>query len=91
MTVLLPTRDLDIATAAPTLNQVRYRLDDAGRFKVILDLALVDFVDARGLGEIITLRSELVARGGSLHIDRFRHRIARVLRVTDLFEVLRLR
>ena len=91
MTVLVPTHELDLDTAAPAMDGVRTCLDDAGRFKVILDLALVDFVDASGLGEIVRLRNELTACGGTLHVDRWRHKIGRVLRVAELFEVLRLR
>ncbi|MFC0599574.1 STAS domain-containing protein [Streptomyces palmae] len=82
--------ELDILAA----EQVRYRLDAvarAGRPDVVLDLRRVTFVDCAGLSVLCRLRNRVLARDGRLRLvidDPRLHRLLRLARLADAFEVL---
>lgn len=55
---------------------------------VLVDLAGVSFIDSTGLGELMAAHKALDAAGGRLHLVVVTDRVARVLALTGLDEVL---
>ena len=83
-TVSLTTRELDMHSAPDALAKVRRDLAALESVDVVLDLALVHFLDAAGVGEVVRLRNELSSVGGRLRFDRWTSGVGRVLTITGL-------
>lgn len=79
--------DLDLATAAPLWAVLQGHLA-AGRRFVRLDMSGVTFLDATALSGITRAHQDFLAARGTLVITGVRTRVARVLRLTGLDEVL---
>lgn len=79
--------ELDLATAPPLWAVLQGHLA-AGRRFVRLDMSGVTFLDATALTGITRAHQDLLAARGTLVITGVRARVARVLRLTGLDEVL---
>lgn len=79
--------ELDLATAAPLWAVLQGHLA-AGRRFIRLDMSGVTFLDATALSGITRAHRDLLAARGTLVITGVRARVARVLRLTGLDEVL---
>lgn len=79
---------MDIATV-PWLRQRLSALADDGR-PLIADLDQVTFIDAAGLGTLISSAHRAAAHGASLHVVGARPRIRRLFQLTGLDRQLRL-
>jgi len=81
----LPVTRLD-ATAAPGLRSATADLANQGFFRIVLDLAGVEFVDSSGLGALIHMHKSLESRG-RLVLCNVDPKVAQLFKVTRLQRV----
>ncbi|MEU1687544.1 STAS domain-containing protein [Micromonospora sp. NPDC005707] len=79
--------ELDLATA-PELNAAIDRLAAEGHRELLLDLSELTFCDSTGIAAFVRGDNLVAAKGGWLRITGATGRVARVLQVTGLAEVL---
>lgn len=79
--------ELDLSTV-PQLNDAIDRLIAEGCRYLLLDLAELTFCDSTGIGAFVRGDNRLAAGGGWLRVTGAAGRVARVLQVTGLAEVL---
>jgi anti-anti-sigma factor len=84
--IIEPKGRLTVETEAEFVLAVR-RLLDAGRNRLVLDLADVPYIDSSGLGAIAYAYTSAWRRGGELKLLNVRGRNRRVLMVTKLLTV----
>ena len=75
--------ELDIATCGELQARLADVVHEEPAPRVVLDLADLDFIDASGIGVILTARRVLAARGGELVLRRPSGLVTRVLGVLD--------
>ena len=80
--------ELDLSTA-PELNSAIDRLIAEGQRELLLDLAELTFCDSTGIAAFVRGDNIVAADGGWLRLTGATGRVARVLQVTGLAEVLR--
>lgn len=80
--------ELDLSTA-PELNSAIDRLIAEGRRELLLDLTGLTFCDSSGIAAFVRGDNLAAADGGWLRVTGATGRVARVLQVTGLAEVLR--
>ncbi|MFI7281993.1 STAS domain-containing protein [Micromonospora chersina] len=80
--------ELDLGTA-PELTAAIDRLVAEGRHEVLLDLTDLTFCDSTGIAAFVRGDNLAAAAGGWLRITGAAGRVARVLRMTGLDDVLR--
>ncbi|MFG2054720.1 STAS domain-containing protein [Micromonospora sp. NPDC048930] len=80
--------ELDMSTA-PQLNDAIDRLAAEGQRQFLLDLTELTFCDSTGIAAFVRGDNAAAADGGWLRITGATGRVARVLEVTGLAEVLR--
>lgn len=88
MALVRPTGRLDLLSAAA----VRQRLTEevaAGRQRLVVDLAEVEFIDSSGLGALIGGLKAARLAGGDLRIARAGEQARVILELTTLDRVLR--
>lgn len=74
------------AAAAPGLRSATADLANQGRFRVVLDLGGVEFVDSSGLGALIHMHKTLEGRG-RLALCNVDPKVAQLFKVTRLQRV----
>ncbi|KKJ93441.1 STAS domain-containing protein [Micromonospora sp. HK10] len=79
--------ELDLSTV-PQLNDAIDRLIAEGCRQLLLDLAELTFCDSTGIGAFLRGDNRLAADGGWLRVTGAGGRVARVLQVTGLVDVL---
>jgi anti-sigma B factor antagonist len=79
--------ELDMDTA-PQLNDAIDRLATAGQRRFLLDLTELTFCDSTGIAAFIRGNNRVSADGGWLRVTGATGRVARVLDVTGLADVL---
>lgn len=82
------TGELDLATAAALGRAIDERLA-AGQTRLLVDLAGLTFCDSSGIAVFVRGDNDCAAAGGWLRLTGAAGRVARVLRMTGLAEVLR--
>jgi anti-sigma B factor antagonist len=78
--------DID-AYAAPQIRDRVTDLADNGTVHIIADLRGAGFLDSAGLGALVSSRTELRARGGSLTVVASGDRILQTLRIAGVSDV----
>jgi len=81
--VLAVRGELDLFNASE-LKAVFARCIEAGRIRIIVDLAETTFVDSSGLSVLMDAFKRLRSRDGTLAIVNLNERIARILAITGL-------
>ena len=81
-----PKGRLTVETEADFVGAVR-RLLDAGRIRLVLNLADVPYIDSSGLGAIAHTYTSAWRRGGDLKLLNVKARNRQVLSVTQLLSV----
>lgn len=76
------------AAVAPQLRAEVSDLVAAGRTRLVVDLAKVDFIDSSGLGALIGALKATRVAGGDLRIAAAGEQVRQVLRLTNLDRVL---
>lgn len=79
--------ELDIGTA-PQLGEAIDRLLGAGHHRLLVDLTDLDFCDSTGMSAFVRGDNEAAAAGGWLRLTGATGRVARLLRLSGLAEVL---
>jgi anti-sigma B factor antagonist len=78
---------LDVATA-PQVRDLLIRLIDEGRYRLVLELSAVDFVDSIGLGVFVGVVHRLRPHDGSLAVAAPSPQTRKVFEITQLVRVL---
>ena len=78
--------EIDVYTA-PSLRERLDALVQAGRVRLIVDLAHGDFLDSTGLGVLVGRLKLVRAHGGSLQLVCVNERVLRVFAITGLEKV----
>lgn len=81
--------EVDVATA-PKLREQMISLVNDQRYKLIVDLGGVDFIDSTGLGVLIGALKRVRSHDGDLHLVCHDDRIVRVFEITGLDKVFRI-
>ena len=78
--------EVDVATA-PRLREQLIKLVNDQRFRVVVDLGGVDFIDSTGLGVLIGALKRVRTHGGDLALVCTERRILKVFEITGLNQV----
>ncbi|GAA1794992.1 STAS domain-containing protein [Planosporangium flavigriseum] len=79
------TGELDIASAPPLAERIR-SLIDAGRTRLVVDLAGLAFCDSTGIGTLVRANNDCLLQGGYLRLAAPSRHVARVLAVVGLLD-----
>lgn len=73
----------------PSAGEVRRVVREvAGRKnKIVLNLALVDYIDSSGLGELISAFANVKNSGGEIRLAHLHKRVSDLLQITKLYTV----
>jgi anti-anti-sigma factor len=82
---LILVGELDLATAD---DLVAFVASLQGIHELVVDLALLDFIDVCGLRALVTVQQLVAERGGSLRLSRPRPLVRKMLALTGLDAVL---
>ncbi len=85
-TVLEVSGEVDVYTA-PALRDRITDLLDAGRHRLVVDLAGVEFLDSTGLGVLVAGLNRAREVGGTLDLVCPQERVLKLFRITGLDEV----
>lgn len=81
--------EVDMATA-PRLREQLIKLVNAERYRIVVDLQGVDFIDSTGLGVLIGALKRVRSHDGDLALVCTEPRIVKVFEITGLNQVFRL-
>lgn len=87
ISILRPAGRLNMVTA-PAVRKAVSAAVDAGRAKVVVDLAAVDFLDSSGLGALIAGLKTARQAGGDLRIAAPNDQVKLVLQLTNMERIL---
>lgn len=87
VTVLAITGDLDVATG-PQLRDTLIQVMDQGKYRLVLDLTEVPFLDSLGLGVIVGVVHRLRPHDGALALACARPPVTRALKISGLTGIL---
>lgn len=90
VTYLEPRGRLTIADSKEAVKKNVESLLKAGHRKVIINLANVAYIDSSGIGELITVRNEILEAGGRVAFLNPSKQVDEILRITKLNSVLEL-
>ena len=85
--VVEPTGEIDAYTA-PRLRRALEELPAPARYRVVVEMSGVSFMDSSGLGVLVGAAKRARNGGGALALAGCQERILRVLRVTGLVRVM---
>jgi anti-sigma B factor antagonist len=86
LTVLSVRGEVDVYTA-PRLREKLVELVSEGKYKIVVDLEGVDFLDSTGLGVLVGGLKRLRSHDGDLTLVCTQHRILKVFEITGLTKV----
>ncbi len=86
VSVLTVRGEVDVYTA-PRLRERLVELAGEGKYRVIVDLEQVDFLDSTGLGVLVGGLKRLRTHDGDLQLVCTQHRILKVFEITGLTKV----
>ncbi len=87
ITVLDLEGDITIGEGASEVHSAIKRLMEQGKFKILLNLAAVDYLDSAGLGKLISGYTSLRKEGGELKLLNLTTNVQDVLVITKLVTV----
>ena len=85
-TVVVVGGEIDVYTA-PKLREQLIDLVGVGRYRLVVDLEAVDFLDSTGLGVLVGGLKRVRAHDGSLSLVCTQDRILKIFRITGLTKV----
>lgn len=86
VSVLTVRGEVDVYTA-PRLRERLVEMASEGKYRVIVDLEQVDFLDSTGLGVLVGGLKRLRTHDGDLQLVCTQHRILKVFEITGLTKV----
>jgi anti-sigma B factor antagonist len=90
ITVLAVRGEVDVYTA-PRLREKLVELVSQGKYRIVVDLENVDFLDSTGLGVLVGGLKRLRSHDGDLSLVCTQHRILKVFEITGLTKVFSIR
>ncbi len=90
VTVLAVRGEVDVYTA-PKLREKLVELVTQGKYRIVVDLENVDFLDSTGLGVLVGGLKRLRSHDGDLSLVCTQHRILKVFEITGLTKVFAIR
>jgi anti-sigma B factor antagonist len=81
--------EIDVATA-PRLREQLIKLVNDERFRIVVDLSAVDFIDSTGLGVLIGALKRVRTHDGNLSLVCSEPRIVKVFEITGLNQVFQI-
>jgi serine/threonine-protein kinase RsbW len=78
---------LDIATL-PQFEAALNRLREANKFKVLVDLSLLDYISSSGLGSFLGMVDHFRKAGGDLAFVRLTDRVQKIFKVVGFYRLL---
>ena len=87
VTVVAPRGDVDMAVA----DELRLRLAglvDAGKSRLVLDLAAVMYIDSSGLGALVAAMKHARAAGGDINVCMLENDVRGLFEMTRLNKVM---
>ncbi len=86
ITVLAVRGEVDVYTA-PRLREKLVELVSQGKYRIVVDLENVEFLDSTGLGVLVGGLKRLRSHDGDLSLVCTQHRILKVFEITGLTKV----
>lgn len=86
VTVIEVSGEIDVYTA-PRLREKIIALVDAGRYRLVVDMERVEFLDSTGLGVLVGGLKRVRAHEGGIDLVCTQDRILRIFRITGLSKV----
>jgi anti-sigma B factor antagonist len=59
----------------------------AGRKKIVMNLAEINYIDSTGLGELVSVYRQMKAQGGELKLLNLNKKVSDLLQITKLYAV----
>jgi anti-sigma B factor antagonist len=87
VTILDLTGEVRLGDSSVALRDSVRKLADAGKTKVLLNLAGVKYIDSSGIGELIANYTTVSRQGGQLKLLNLTDRIQNLLVITKLLTV----
>jgi len=87
VTILDMTGEVRLGDSSVALRDSVRKLADAGKKKVLLNLAGVKYIDSSGIGELIANYTTISRQGGQLKLLNLTDRIQNLLVITKLLTV----
>jgi anti-sigma B factor antagonist len=87
VTILDLTGEVRLGDSSVALRDSVRKLADAGKTKVLLNLAGVKYIDSSGIGELIANYTTISRQGGQLKLLNLTDRIQNLLVITKLLTV----
>jgi anti-sigma B factor antagonist len=81
--------EIDVATA-PRLREQLIKLVNDEKFRIVVDLGAVDFIDSTGLGVLIGALKRVRTHDGNLSLVCSEPRIVKVFEITGLNQVFQI-
>lgn len=86
LSVIAVGGEIDVYTA-PRLREEISRLVASGRYRLVVDLEQVDFLDSTGLGVLVGGLKKVRAHEGSMSLVCSQERLLKIFRITGLAKV----
>jgi anti-sigma B factor antagonist len=87
VTIVAPRGDLDMAVA-DRLRQTLCELVDQGERRLVLDLALVAYVDSSGLGALVAATKRARGAGGDIRLGGLVPDVRAIFEITRLAKII---
>jgi anti-sigma B factor antagonist len=87
ITVVAPRGDLDLA-AAEQMKRTLTDVIDGGSRKVLVDLAMVGYIDSSGMGSLVAAMKHARASGGDLRLCALQDDVRAIFEMTRLIKAI---
>jgi anti-sigma B factor antagonist len=87
VTVVAPKGDLDMTVAEPLKRRLT-ELIDQGRWRVVLDLGAVAYIDSAGLGTLVAAMKRARGAGGDIKLCALQPDVRSIFAMTRLNKVM---
>ena len=79
---------ITLGQATQTLRQLIQDTVEAGRTKILLNMAEVYYIDSSGLGELVAACTSVQRRGAKLKLMKLAPRVQSLMQLTKLYQVI---
>jgi anti-sigma B factor antagonist len=79
---------ITLGQATKTLRQLIVDTVEAGRTKIVLNMAEVYYIDSSGLGELVALCTHAARQGAKIKLMKLAPRVQDVMQLTRLYQVI---
>jgi len=79
---------ITLGDATARFRQIIHETLDAGKHKIVLNLAEVYYIDSSGLGELVAAHTTISHRGGQLKLAKLTPRVQDVVQLTKIYRIM---